>query len=178
MKIKREVPMASKETLSRIGLFGPPVLTAGNRCMGVAAVLGACFVVSHLVTVVVTCVVDGFNWGVTAWILDSMGFIAGFFFAVQCWLSSSRQSDDFRNENAWICVWAFVTFWARILDTLILFGVVQWNAVYVAPVGPTLWSNIVSEVIFGNAFTGTALVGALMLLICPQDADPAKADNG
>ena len=96
--------MASKEAFSSIGLFQAPVLTAGHRCMGVAALLGACFVVSHLVTVVVTCVVDGFNWGVNAWILDIMGFIAGLFFAIQCWLSSGRKSDDFRNGNIWICV--------------------------------------------------------------------------
>ena len=165
--------MASKEAFSSIGLFQAPVLTAGHRCMGVAALLGACFVVSHLATVVVTCVVDGFNWGVNAWILDIMGFIAGFFFAIQCWLSSSRKSHDFRNGNTWICVWAFVTFGARILDTLMLFGVVKWSVVYVTPVGAALWSNIVSEVVFGMAFTVTALVGALMLLICPQDVDPA-----
>jgi hypothetical protein len=145
--------------------------------MRVAAVLGACFVVSHLVTVVVTCAVDGFHWGVTAWLLDGMGFIAGFFFATQCWISSSRKSDDFRNGNTWICVWAFVTLGARLLDTLMLFGVVQWSAVYVTPVGPTLWSNIVSEVIFGNAFTATALIGALMLLAYPQAAEPALTDN-
>ena len=143
--------------------------------MGVAALLGACFVVSHLVTVVVICVVDGFNWGVNAWILDIVGFIAGLFFAIQCWLSSNRKSDDFRNGNTWICVWAFVTFGARILDTLMLFGVVKWGAVYVTPVGAALWANIVSEVVFGMAFTVTALVGALMLLICPQDVDPAHS---
>ena len=143
--------------------------------MGVAALLGACFVVSHLATVVVICVVDGFNWGVNAWILDIVGFIAGLFFAIQCWLSSNRKSDDFRNGNTWICVWAFVTFGARILDTLMLFGVVKWGAVYVTPVGAALWSNIVSEVVFGMAFTVTALVGALMLLICPQDVDPAHS---
>ena len=143
--------------------------------MGVAALLGACFVDSHLVTVVVICVVDGFNWGVNAWILDIVGFIAGLFFAIQCWLSSNRKSDDFRNGNTWICVWAFVTFGARMLDTLMLFGVVKWSAVYVTPVGAALWSNIVSEVVFGMAFTVTALVGALMLLICPQDVDPAHS---
>ena len=145
--------------------------------MGVAALLGACFVVSHLVTVVVTCAVDGFNWGVNAWILDVMGFLAGLFFAIQCWLSSSRKSDDFRKGNSWICVWAFVTFGARILDTLMLFGVVKWSAVYVTPVGAALWSNIVSEVVLGMAYTVAALVGALMLLTCPQDVDPAETER-
>ena len=37
-----------------------------NDCMAVAALLGACFVVTHLVSEVVTCVVSGFNWGVPA----------------------------------------------------------------------------------------------------------------
>jgi hypothetical protein len=169
--------MASNGFFGSIGLFQAPVLTAGHRCVGVAALLGACFVFSHLVTVVVACAVDGFNWGVNAWILDTFGFLAGLFFAIQCWLSSSRKSDDFRKGNSWICVWALATFGARILDTLMLFGVVKWGAVYVTPVGPALWSNIVSEVVIGSAFTTTALVGALILLIFPQDADPAQTDN-
>ena len=167
--------MAPRGVFSSIGLFQAPVLTAGHQCMGVAALLGACFVVSHLATVVVICVVNGFNWGVNAWILDIMGFIAGLFFAIQCWLSSSRKSDDFRKRNTWICVWAFVTFGARMLDTLMLFGVVKWSAVYVTPVGAALWSNIVSEVVFGMAFTVAALVGTLVLLIYPQDAEPARS---
>jgi len=45
-----------------------------------------------------------------------------------------------------------------------LFGVVKWSAVYVTPEGPVLWSNIVSEVIFGMAFTVVALVSSGMLL--------------
>jgi hypothetical protein len=167
--------MASKEIFGSIGLFQAPVLTAGHRCIGVAGLLGACFVVLHLATVVVTCAVAGFDWGVNAWVLDIVGFIAGFFFTIQCWLSSSRKSDDFRNGNTWICVWALATFCARIIDTLMLFGVVKWSAVYITPVGAVMWSNIVSEVVFGMAFTVTALVGALMLLICPQDGNLARS---
>ena len=163
--------MASQGFFNGLGLCQVPVLTVGHRFIGVAGLLGVCFVVTHMVTVVVTCVVAGFNWGVTAWILDVMGFLAGLFFAIQCCLSSSRKSDDFRKENSWICVWAFITFGTRILDTLMLFGVVTWSAVYVRPVGPTLWSNIISEVVFGIAFTVVALVGSLMLLICHQDVD-------
>ena len=167
--------MASQGIFNGLGLCQAPVITVGHRFIGVASLLGVCFVVTHMVTVVVTCVVDGFNWGVTAWILDVMGFLAGLFFAIQCWLSSSRKSDDFRKENSWFCVWAFVSFGARIIDTLMLFGVVEWNVVYVTPVGATLWSNIVSEVVFGIAFTVAALVGSLMLLICHQDVDPAES---
>ena len=166
--------MAPKGFFNSISLFQAPALTAGHRCMGVAALLGACFVVTHLVSVVVTCVVSGFNWGAPAWVLDILGFLAGLFFAVQCWLSSTQTSADFRNGNVWIGVWAFATLGARIIDTLMLFSVVKWSAVYVTPTGVVLWSNVVSEVTFGNAFTVTALVGALMLLLCPQDVDPSE----
>ncbi|HAK53403.1 MAG TPA: hypothetical protein DCM54_16110 [Gammaproteobacteria bacterium] len=159
------------------GLFQAPVLTAGHRFLGVAALLGACFVVTHLVTVVVTCVVDGFNWGINAWILDIMGFIAAFYFAIQCGLSSNSKSVDFRKKNSWICAWAVITIGARILDILMLFGVVIWSEIYVTPEGPTLWSNVVSEVIFGMAFTVTALFGSLMLLISPQDVDPTQIES-
>ena len=159
--------MDSKRFFSSIGLFQAPVLTTGHRYIGLAALLGACFVVSHLVTVVITCKKEGFNWGATAWALDISGFLAGLFFAIQCWLSSSQTSGDFRTGNSWICVWAFVTLGARILDTLMLFGVVKWNAVYITPVGIVLLSNIVSELVFGAPFTVTALIGSLMLLIYP-----------
>jgi len=163
--------MASQRVFTDIGLFQAPVLTVGHRFIGVAALLGTCFVCSHIVTVVVTCAVDGFDWGVTAWVLDILGFLAGFFFAIQCWQSSNRKSIDFKRENSWICVWAFVTFGTRILDTLMLFGVVTWSAVYVTPTGPTLWSNILSEVVFGITFSVAALVGSLILLVGPQDMD-------
>ena len=159
------------------GLFQAPVLTAGHRFLGVAALLGVCFVVTHLVTVVITCVVDGFNWGINAWILDIMGFIAAFYFAIQCGLSSNSKSVDFRKNNSWICAWAVITIGARILDILMLFGVVIWSEIYVTPEGPTLWSNVVSEVIFGMAFTVAALLGSLMLLISPRDVDPTQIES-
>lgn len=139
-------------------------ITLGHRLIFVAFLLGACFVVAHLVTVVVTCTVEGFNWGVTAWVLDVTGFLAAIFFAIQCWISSGRTSGDFRSGNLWIFVWASMTFIVRIVDTLMLLGIVKWSAVYITPVGAVLWSNILSEVILGMAFTITALVGALMLL--------------
>lgn len=145
--------------------------------MGVAAILGTSWVVLHLITVIVTCVVEGFNWGVNAWVLDTLGFIAGLYFAIQCQRSSSQRSCDFRKGNTWICIWAFITLSARILDTLMLFGVVKWSAVYITPEGPVLWANIVSEVLLGNAFAVTALVGALILLIRPRDVDSTQTAN-
>lgn len=144
--------------------------TTGHRWIGIAALLGACFIVSHLVTVIITCTVEGFNWGTNAWILDASGFLAGFFFATQCWVSSSRTSDEFRSGNMWIFIWASITLTARIVDTLMLFGVVKWSAIYVTPVGAVLWSNIVSEVIIGVAFATTAFAGALMLLSSRADS--------
>lgn len=159
------------------GLFQAPVLTVGHRFMGVAALLGACFVATHLLTVIITCAVDGFNWGINAWVLDIAGFIAAFYFAIQCGLSSNSKSVDFRKKNSWICTWAVLTIGARILDTLMLFGVVKWSEIYVTPEGPTLWSNVVSEVIFGMAFAATALLGSLMLLISSWYVNPAQTER-
>ena len=149
---------------NKIDPLSHSAITTGHRWIGVAAVLGGCFVVSHLVTVVVTCAIEGFDWGINAWTLDIAGFLAGFFFAIQCWLSSSRTSDAFRAGNRWIFIWAGMTLIVRCVDTLMLFGIVKWSAVYVTPTGAVLWSNVISEVIFGVAFAMTAFVGALMLL--------------
>ena len=156
------------------GLFQAPTLTVGHRFLGVAALLGACFVVTHLLTVFVTCAVDGFNWGINAWVLDIGGFIAAFYFAIQCGMSSNSKSADFRKKNSWICTWAFLTIGARIFDILMLFGVLKWSEIYVTPEGPTLWSNVVSEVIFGMSFAVTALLGSLMLLISPLNVNSAQ----
>jgi len=34
--------------------------------MGLAAIIGALFVPLHIITIIITCVVAGFNWGMTA----------------------------------------------------------------------------------------------------------------
>lgn len=136
----------------------------GHRWMRLAALLGACFVVAHIVTVVVTCTVDGIHWGVNAWLLDIAGFIAGLFFATQCWLSSGKTCEEFWKGNLWIVFWASVTLAVRFFDTLMLFGVVKWSAIYVTPHGAVLWSNVISEVVFGITFASAALVAALMIL--------------
>lgn len=141
--------------------------TPGHRWMYIAALLGWCFVISHLVTVAVTCTVEGFNWGINAWILDMAGFLAGLFFSIQCWLSSRSKPEDFRSGNFWIFIWALITFVVRIIDTLMLFGILKWSAIYITPDGPVLVANFISEVIFGMAFATAALVAAIMLL--PQN---------
>jgi len=45
-----------------------------------------------------------------------------------------------------------------------LFRLLKWDEVYVTPVGVTPWSNIVSKVFLGKAFTVTALIGVLSLV--------------
>ena len=160
--------MTSKEIFRRIRLFQAPLLTVGHRWIGAAALLGALWVVSHLLTVVATILIDGTNWGINAWLLDIMGFLAGLFFAIQCWISSNRKSDDSRHLNYCIIIWAIITVCSRILDSLMLFGLLKWDEVYLTPKGVILWSNVVSEVVLGMTFTFTALVGALILLFGPQ----------
>lgn len=146
--------------------------------MGVAAVLGACFVVSHAVTVAVTFAIAGFDVPVQAFVLDTLGWLAGAAFTVLCRQSSSRSSADYRKQNSWICFWAVITLGVRVLDTLMLFGVVKWGAVYETPTGAILWANVISEVVFGNAFVITALTGALTLVLCPKDLGGADLTRG
>jgi len=61
-----------------------------------------------------------------------------------------------------------VTFGVRIVDTLMLTGVVDWSDVYTEPSGPTFTSNLISEITFGNTFTVAALTGSTML-ICQKE---------
>lgn len=136
----------------------------GHRWMHNAAIFGWCFVVAHLATVAITCLVEGFNWGANAWILDTSGFLAGLFFATQCWQSSRTSPSDFRSGNLWILIWAAATLLFRIVDTLMLLGILKWSEIYITPDGPVLWSNVVSELIIGMTYTITALVAATMLL--------------
>ena len=143
----------------------------GHRWMHIAAIFGWCFVIAHLVTVAITCLVEGFNWGANAWILDTSGFLAGLFFATQCWQSSRTSPNNFGSGNFWILIWAAATLLFRIVDTLMLFGILKWSEVYVTPDGPVLLSNVVSEVIIGMTYTITALVAATMLLRSNSSSD-------
>lgn len=146
-----------------------PGSSLGQRWMNIAALLGWCFVISHVVTVAVTCAVEGFNWGINAWVLDVAGFLAGLFFSIQCWLSSRSSPGDFRSGNLWILIWATITVIFRVVDTLMLFGVLKWSVIYTTPEGAVLGANVISEVIFGMAFAMTALVAAIMLLASKTD---------
>ena len=155
--------MASDKTaLLGNALTAEGATTAPHRLIGVAAVLGYCFVITHLITIVVTAAIAGFDVPISAFMLDIMGFLAGGFFAEQCRRSSN--STDRLKENRWIMIWAVITICSRVIDTLMLFGVIKWGDIYETPEGAILWSNLVSEVFFANSFTVTAFVGAMMLV--------------
>ena len=147
--------------------------------IGVAALLGVAFVVLHVVTIIVTCAVAGTDWGTAAWCLDISGFLAGAFFTFYCWRSSSTCSALYRSNNKWIVFWAGITVATRILDTLMLFGVVKFDAVYQTPTGAVLVSNVISEVLVANAYTVVALVGSVRLVFFPQDqGGDSEVDHG
>jgi hypothetical protein len=118
--------------------------------------------------VVATILMDGTNWVINAWLLDIMGLLAVLFFAIQCWISSNRKSDDSQHLNYCIIIWASISVCSRILDTIILFGLLKWDEVYLTPMGVILWSNVLSEVVLSMTFTFIVLAGALILLFGPQ----------
>ena len=154
-----------------LGYFEAPILTAGHIIMGIAAVLGTLFAVLHPITVIVTCVEEGFNWGVVAWIMDFAGYLAAVFFATFCRKSSSRKSSDFKVENSYIFVWAAITFCVRIFDTLMLFGIVKFDDIYVTPHGAVLISNVISEIVIAFPYCLLAAIAAPMLYYWPKDLD-------
>ncbi len=55
-----------------------------------------------------------------------------------------------------------------------LLGFVKLDEVYEKPTGPTLVSNIISEIVVGNAYTLAALVGSALLLFRPQDVSETQ----
>ncbi|CAE7561208.1 unnamed protein product [Symbiodinium sp. CCMP2592] len=148
-------------------LCKPPMVTPAHQLMATAAVLGIIYAVAHIVTFAVT--TAGPGWDSTSLPLDLTGWIAGTCFAVLCWKSSNLSSASNKKHNRWISVWAVITFGVRILDTLMLFGVVKLSAVYRTPEGAVLWTNVVSDVIFGNLFVWCALAASIMILARPED---------
>ena len=95
--------------------------------------------------------VAGFDWGAPAWSADISGFLAGAAFAFVCAKASNTSSAEGAKELKWIAIWSSITAAVRVLDTLMLFGVVKIEAIYHEPEGAVLTSNIVSEVAIGNA---------------------------
>ena len=87
-----------------MGYFQAPELTTAHKWIGCAGVLGVVHVVLHVITVAVTCAESGFDWGVAAWNLDIVGWLASCLFAFLCRKSSSTRSSEMRNENRWIAI--------------------------------------------------------------------------
>lgn len=57
-----------------------------------------------------------------------------------------------------------------------LTGLVEIEAIYHTPSGPTLYANIVSEIIVAFPYTTLALVGSVWLLFFPEDGEATDAD--
>ena len=151
-------------------------MTKGHKLLGIATILGFLFVITHIITVIITCAVAGFGWGTNAWIFDMTGFVAGLCFALLCWKASNRNSIEIRDDVFWIFVWSAITVCARILDTLMLFGIVKINSIYITPTGIILYSNIVSEVIIALPYAIFALAGSTLLL-CFSKEEIFDEDN-
>ena len=160
----------------RIVLCQAPKLTKGHKLLGIATILGFLFVITHIITVIITCAVAGFGWGTNAWIFDITGFVTGLCFALLCWKASNRNSIEIRDDVFWIFVWSAITVCARILDTLMLFGIVKISSIYITPTGIILYSNIVSEVIIALPYALFALVGSTLLL-CFSKEEIFDEDN-
>ena len=148
----------------RVPLFQAPQLTTAHKLVGSAAVLGFLFAVLHLVTIVVTLTSAGADWGTTAWSMDIMGYLAGVGFAFLCRNASNQASSEGGQDLIWILIWSAITFFVRILDIMMLTGAVEIKAIYVTPEGPTLYANIVSEIIIAFPYTTLALAGSALLL--------------
>lgn len=158
----------TKSIFQTLSLCETQPLTRGHKLMGMASILGFTFVASHSVTVAVTS--GGPGWGDGAGLpLDLTGWIFGAIFAVLCAQSSNRKSSDFRQNNRWILVWSLLTMIVRIVDTLMLVGALKLSAVYETPSGPVFWANVISDMLFGNAFVVTAVLASLELNACPGD---------
>lgn len=148
----------------RASLFQASPCTTAHKLVGLAAILGFLFAVLHLVTIIVTVLSAGADWGATAWSMDIMGYLAGVGFAFLCRNASNVGSSEGGQETFWIFVWSAITLFVRILDILMLTGVVEIKAIYDTPKGPTLYANIVSEIIVAFPYTALALAGSALLL--------------
>ena len=152
-----------------IKLFQAPQLTTAHKLIGVAACLGFLFAVLHPVTILVTIMSDGADWGAAAWSTDLTGYFAGVGFAFLCRNASNARSVESQPDTSWIVIWAGITFFVRVLDILMLTGVVKIDAIYHTPTGPTLYANVVSEIVVAFSYTVVALAGSAYLTYFPED---------
>ena len=152
-----------------LGICQAPIMTNAHKYVGVASLLGFLYVIAHLITVIVTCVKNGFGWGINAWIFDMMGVVAGGLFAILCRKVSNKPSFECKKEIFWIAVWSGITLCVRVLDVLMLFGIVVINDIYETPHGAVLTANIVSEIIVAIPYNLLAFIGSMKLLMSPED---------
>ena len=144
----------------RVRLCQGPSLTLSHKILGTAAVLGFVFTAAHPVTVLVTVLHDGAAWGVTAWSLNVAGYLAGVGFAFVCQeVSNKEATEEVKRMAFWILVWSSITFGVRVLDILMLTGAVVIEEIYHTPQGPTLYANIVSEIVVAFPYAALALLG-------------------
>lgn len=141
--------------------------SVGHLFLKASVFLGVGFIITHIITVTITCVVEGFNWGINAWVLDSMGFIAGVVFTVVCRNGSQKGKNDFHKGYVAILIWSLSSIFSRLFDIAMLFGIVKFSEIYITPEGPVLFSNIISEILFGFTFNVTACIGALLIIKTP-----------
>jgi hypothetical protein len=152
-----------------IKIFKAPKLTDAHRMIGVAAILGYLFGVTHIFTTVVTFVTTGYP--ILPLFFDAIGFLAGVYFANLCRHSSNKHSSEFKKKNLMIFAFTLCYGSMKSVDTLMLLGIVKIDAVYHTPVGAVLYTNLLSEVIFGNSYCLLAMAAACILRFYPKDID-------
>ena len=149
----------------RVRLCQGPSLTLSHKILGTAAVLGFVFTAAHPVAVLVTVLHDGAAWGVTAWSLNVAGYLAGVGFAFLCQeVSNKEATEEVKRMAFWILVWSSITFGVRVLDILMLTGAVVIEEIYHTPQAPTLYANIVSEIVVAFPYAALALLGSARFL--------------
>jgi hypothetical protein len=153
-----------KVLFNTFGVCNAPVVTQAHRLMGIATILGAFFVPTHIVTILVTTFGPGWGESNYALIADLSGFFSGAVFVIICRKSSNQRSSDFREWNKYIAIWAAVSVGVRIFDTLMLFGIVKFSKIYKTPESAVLWSNVVSELFFGFPYAVLALTASVRML--------------
>ena len=133
--------------------------------IGTAAILAFVYCNAHCHT---RCYLLTSGWPIGPLMLDLMGFLPDSYLLSYA-KSLEYFSELYRKKNLYILFFSLVTAGSRILDTLMLLGIVRWGDVYETPSGAVFYSNLISEIIFGNCYTITAFIGSIMLLKFPKD---------
>ena len=73
-------------------VFQAPLLTTAHKLVGAAALLGFLFAVAHPITILVTLLSVGADWGTADWSTDLAGYLAGVGVAFLCQNASNVPS--------------------------------------------------------------------------------------